>query len=137
MTCWASYQNQLSKHQNFYRDLKTISVFFIRKLLQGAQKARIKIVVLAIYTYLFFSYSCTLLFYWKVKSCCDRCFPQQIRSKNNVQWYIIRAYSSLRIGFNMINKRHTLPIVYSMLVKIVKACVRYFLKIHYTSDLMT
>ena len=120
MTCRASYQNQLSNHQNFYGDLKTFSVFFIRKLLRGAQKARIKIVVLAIYTYLFFSYKYTLLFYWKIKSCCDRYFPQKIRPKNNVQWYIWRGYSSMRIGFSMINKRHTLPIVYSMLVKIVK-----------------
>ena len=31
-----------------------------------------------------FSYSYTILF-WKIKSCCDLCFPQQIRSQITVQ----------------------------------------------------
>ena len=30
--------------------------------------------------------------------------------------YILRDYSGVRIGFNMINKRHALSIVYTMLV---------------------
>ena len=55
------------------------------------------------------------LFYKKMKSCFDRCFPQQIRPQTTVQSYILRDCSSVRIGFNMINKRHTLPIVYAML----------------------
>ena len=58
------------------------------------------------------------LFFWKIKICCDRCFRQQIRLQTTVQWYILRDYSSARIGFNIINKCHTLPFVYSMLVKI-------------------
>ena len=31
------------------------------------------------YTYLFSSDTCTLLFCWKIKSCCDHCFSQQIK----------------------------------------------------------
>ena len=57
-----------------------------------------------------FSYTHALLFCWKIKSCCHRCFPQQIRLQITVQLYILQDYSSVRIGFNMINKRHTLPI---------------------------
>ena len=60
----------------------------------------IKIVTHAIYTYLFFSYTYTLQF-------CDRCFPWQIRPKTTVQLYILQDYSSVRIGFNTINKQGT------------------------------
>ena len=35
-----------------------------------------------------FSYTYTLLFCWKIWSCCDLCFPQQIRTQTNVQLYI-------------------------------------------------
>ena len=66
---------------------------------------------------LIFSYTYTLPFCWKIKSCCDLCFPQQIKLQTTVQWYIFRDYSSVRIGFSMINKRRTLPIVYIMLLK--------------------
>ena len=59
----------------------------------------------------FFSYTYTLLFCWKMKSFCDHCFSQQIRQQTTVQ-YIFRDYSSVRIGFNMTNKCHTLPIAY-------------------------
>ena len=65
---------------------------------------------------IFFSYTCTLLSCWKIKSCCNRCFPQQIRPQITVKLYILRDYSSVRIGFNMIRKCHTLPVVYTMLV---------------------
>ena len=52
----------------------------------------------------------------KQKSC--YCYsPQQIRAQTTVQWYILQYFSSMWIGFNMINKHHTLPIVYTMLVK--------------------
>ena len=61
-----------------------------------------------------FSNTYTLLFYWKIKSCCDRYFPQQIRPQTTVQLYVLRDYSNVRIGFNIINKRHILPIVYSV-----------------------
>ena len=87
------------------------AVFCIWKSLRVLQKVGIKIVAHAICTYLFFSYTCTLLFCWKMKSCFDRCFPQQIRPQTTVQSYILQDYSSVRIGFNMINKSHTLPIV--------------------------
>ena len=59
-----------------------------------------RIVVCAIYTSLFFLLHC--------------CFPLQIRPQTTVQWYILPDYSSVRIGFNVINKHHTLYIVYTM-----------------------
>ena len=43
-------------------------------------------------------------FCWKTKSCCDRCFSEQIRPQTTVQLYVLQDYSSVRIGFNMINK---------------------------------
>ena len=64
---------------------------------------------------LIFPYTYIVLF-WKMKSCCDLSFPQQIRSNTTVQLCILRAYSSVRIDFNMNHKRHTLPLVYTMLV---------------------
>ena len=48
------------------------------------------------------------------KSCCDSCFPLQIRPKTTVQWYILREYSFVWIGFNMINKCHKLCAVYTV-----------------------
>ena len=64
----------------------------------------------------FFSHAYTLLFFWKIKSCCYRSFPQQIRLQTTVQLYILRDCSSVSIGFSMNNKRHTLHTVYTMLV---------------------
>ena len=75
-----------------------------------SEKARIKIVACAIYTYQIFSCTYTLLFWRKIKICCDHCYIQYIRPQITVQQYILQDYSSLRIGFNMINKPHTLPI---------------------------
>ena len=69
------------------------------------------------------------LFFWKIKICCDRCFRQQIRLQTTVQWYILRDYSSARIGFNIINKCHTLPVVYSMLVKIYYVSIIVILRV--------
>ena len=57
---------------------------FHMKITASVQKARIKIVTRAIYTYLFFSYTYTLLFYWKIKSGCDCCFPQQIKQITSI-----------------------------------------------------
>ena len=57
----------------------SFTVFSIWKSLRVLQKAHIKFVARAIYTYLSFSYTFTLRFSWKITSCCDRCFPQQIR----------------------------------------------------------
>ena len=71
-----------------------------------------------LFTFTYFSYTYSLFFHWKIKSCFDLCFPQQIRAQTTLQWYILQDYSSTRIGFNTIKKRHTLPIVYTMLVKI-------------------
>ena len=56
----------------------------------------------------------------KRKTCCDHCSLQEIRPRNTVQLYILRDYLSRRIGFNMNNKRHPLPIVYTILVRIRK-----------------
>ena len=39
-----------------------------------------------------------------------------LKPQTTVQLYILGYYSSVKIGFNMNNKRHTLPIVYIMLV---------------------
>ena len=55
-----------------------------------------------------FSCTYTLLFCWKIKSCCDHCHPQQIRPQTIVQLYILWGYSSVKIGFNTKNKCHTL-----------------------------
>ena len=63
-----------------------------------------------LFTY-FFSYTYTLRFCWEIKSCCHRWLPQQTRPQITVQSYILRDCSSVRISFNMINNRHTLPIV--------------------------
>ena len=65
---------------------------------------------------IFFSYKSSLFFCRKIKSCCHRYFPQQIRQQITVQWYLLRDHSSARIGFNMVNKYHTLPIVYTVLI---------------------
>ena len=61
------------------------SAFSIWKSLWMLQKTCITIMACAIYYYLFFSYICTLLFYWKMRSCCDHHCPQQIRLQTNVQ----------------------------------------------------
>ena len=71
-----------------------------------------------LHLHIFFSYIYTLLFCWKIKSCCDRCFPQQITPQITVQLYIytyiyIYIYSA-RIDFNMINNRHTRDTSYSI-----------------------
>ena len=63
-----------------------------------------------------FSFTYSLIVCGKLKSCCNHCFSQQIRRQNTVQLYILRDYSSGRIDFNMNNKLHSLPIVYTMLV---------------------
>ena len=52
----------------------------------------------------------------EIKSSCDHCFPQQIILQNTDQWYMLQDHSSVKISFNMINKRHLLPVVYTMLV---------------------
>ena len=80
------------------------------------QKARIKIVACAIYTYLFFSYTYTLLLCWEAKKCFDCCLLQQIRPLTTVPLCILQDYSSVRIVFNINLKRHTMPIVYTMLI---------------------
>ena len=58
--------------------------------------------------YLFFSYTSTLLICRNIKSYCDCYFPQKIRPLITVQLYVAWDYSSMRVGFNMTNKRHTL-----------------------------
>ena len=97
----------MKNHSKISLSLHT-SVFSIWKSLRVLQKVCIKIVACAIYTCQIFSYAYTLLFWWKMKSCCHRCFPQQVRPQTTFQWYVLWDYSSVKIGFNMINKRHTL-----------------------------
>ena len=62
------------------------------------------------------SFTYTLLVCGKIKNCRDHCFAQQIRPQNTVQLNILQDYSSGRVDLNMNNKRHSLPIVYAMLV---------------------
>ena len=86
-----------------------MAVFSIWKSPWVLQKACTKIVpVLFTYT----------LLCWKIKSCFDSCFLQWIRPPTTAQWYILRDYSSVKIGVNLINKRHTQPIACIMIVKI-------------------
>ena len=55
------------------------------------------------------SYTYTLFFCWKKKGCCDHYLPQQTRPQTTAQLYIFQDYSSVRTGFNLIKKCHTLP----------------------------
>ena len=113
------YADMLYKHPQllFYgfnsQILDTFSLFHI-KVTVIITKAFIKIAARAIYTYLsFFSDTDTICN--KIKSFYDLCFPQQITLQTTVQLYILRDFSSLRIG-NMNSKRHTLPIICTVLV---------------------
>ena len=59
----------------------SLSAFTIRKPLRVLQKAGIKIMAHGIYTYLFFSYTYTLLFCYKIKSSSKKLSrPSQIAS---------------------------------------------------------
>ena len=63
-----------------------------------------------------FSYTYTLQLCWEVKKCFNGCFLLQIRPMTTVPLCILQNYSSVRIGFNMNHKHHTLPIVYNILI---------------------
>ena len=55
--------------------------------------------VLFTLTVLLSSYTYTSTFSsWKIKSCCDHCFPQKTRLQIIVQLYILQNYSSVRIS---------------------------------------
>ena len=69
--------------------------------------------LLVLFTLTYFSYIYTVLFHWKI-SCCDRCFPQQIRPQITVQLYVLQDYSSVRTDFNIIYKCHTLPRIHQV-----------------------
>ena len=69
-------------------------------------------------TIFFFLYIHSSILLENLKNCYDLWFLQQIRPQTTIQWYIFRDYSRVRIDFHMITKRHTLPVVYTMLVKI-------------------
>ena len=43
-------------------------------------------------------------------------FSSAALTTGTVQLYILQDYSSVRIGFNISNKRHTQGVVYTMLV---------------------
>ena len=96
-----------------------INIFSIWKTLRVLQKTHIKVVAGAIYTYLFFFLYIQSPLPLENKKLFNLFFPQQIRAQTTLQWYILQDYSNVRIVFNMIKKRHTLPIVYTMLVKIL------------------
>ena len=81
------------------------------------QKACIKIVARAIYTYLFFSYTYTLLFCRNKKVAVSSAnYTAEHCSIILLFNYMLQDYSSERTGFNMINKRHAQPVAYTMLV---------------------
>ena len=85
-------KNSHSKYFHLQLQSATTVVFSTWKSLRVLRKAHIKIVAFTIYTNLF-CYTYTLLFWYKIKNCCDRCFPQQIRPQTTVQLYILRDYS--------------------------------------------
>ena len=87
------------------------AIFSIWKSLQVLQKARIKIVACAIYTYQFFHLHTLFSSAAKQKSCSNRWFLEQIRPQTTIQLYILQDYSSVGIGFNMNSKRHILPML--------------------------
>ena len=90
------------------------SVFSTWKSLWELQKARIKIVARAIYTYLFFLIHTLLFFCDKITSFLIAAFLSKLDHRplfNNILWNFSRG----RIDFNMNNKCHTLPL-YAMLV---------------------
>ena len=57
------------------------------------QKACIKIVAHAIYTYLFFSYTYTPLFCWKTKGCCGQFFSAN-QATDRCSVYLLQDYSN-------------------------------------------
>ena len=93
-----------------------MTVFFIRRSLWECCKKLASRSWTVLFTLTDFFLINTFFFCYKIKSCYDRCFLQQIRPQTTVQWYMLQKYSSLRIGFNITNKRHTLPVVYTLLV---------------------
>ena len=100
-------------------------VFSTWKSARVLEKASIKIMARAIYTYWFFPYTYTVFFCWKIKSCHDRCFAQQIGPQTIVQLISV-------IGFKIINKRHILSIVYTMLVKIRQVSIIVLLRVKWS-----
>ena len=76
-------------------------------------KQRIKILACAIYTYLFLSFTNTRLLLQNKKLW--SLFSQPIRSQTTIQLYILLDYFRVRVCFNINNKRHTLPILYTTL----------------------
>ena len=56
------------------------------------------------------------IFFYIHSRCCNHSFPLEIRLQNTIQIYILREYFSVRIGFNMNNKCHSLLIVCTMFV---------------------
>ena len=73
--------------------LFTLTYFFLTRTLSSSSAGKQKVVVIAV----FFSISDHI--------------PLTVQR-------LLRGYYSVRIGFNMINKRYILPIVYTMLIKI-------------------
>ena len=90
------------------------AAFSIPKSLWVLQETHVKCVARVIYTYLFFFLYMYSPLPLENKKLWSR-FPQLIRPQTTVQWYILWDYSSVRIGFSMISKRHILPIVYTTL----------------------
>ena len=108
------YSFSRTKFQTYFQEYQ---VFSIWKSLRLLQEARIKIVAHALYTNLFsifFLIHAVFSSAGKWKNYCDRCSTQQVRPQTTVQWYILQYYSSMSINFDMISKRHTLPIVYTV-----------------------
>ena len=113
------YADMLYKHPQllFYRFnsqiLDTFSLFHIKVTVIITKSSHQDCGPCYIHLPIFFSYTDTICN--KIKSFYDCCFPQQITLQTTVQLYILQDYSSLRIG-NMNSKRHTLPIICTVLV---------------------
>ena len=81
------------------------------------QKARIKLLTRVLYrlTYFFLNRQSSSAGKWKVVVIAV--FLSKL-DQATVQLCILRDYCSVRIGYNMINKHHTLSILYTVLVQI-------------------
>ena len=81
------------------------------------QKARIKLLTRVLYrlTYFFLNRQSSSAGKWKVVV--NAVFLSKL-DQATVQLCILRDYCSVRIGYNMINKHHTLSILYTVLVQI-------------------
>ena len=101
------------QHQSRKPSRQTCTSFFLMKICASVTKKSFHQNCGLWYLHLSISfYTYTLLFSCRIKSCCDHCFPWEIRPLTTVPLYILQDYSGVRIGFNVISK--TTPTTYSI-----------------------